>query len=156
RPLRGTSLAPLTALIEPVTTTGSGSVLRRPSGEDSAMVTIVTDVRLKEGSEQDWDTAMRERMAAAKKHAGWVGGQMLWPEDDPTRRVIVGTWQTRDDWERWHEDPEFAETREELEGLVMEPEEHEWHEVVLDVRHAAARPAGRTRAPKSGPKRKAS
>ena len=83
------------------------------------MVTIVTDVQLKEGSEQDWDAAMRERMEAAKKQPGWVGGQMLEPEDDPRRRVIVGTWETRDDWEKWHEDPEFAETREELEGLVM-------------------------------------
>jgi len=74
------------------------------------MVTIVTDVQLKEGSEQDWDAAMRERMEAAKKQPGWVGGQMLEPEDDPRRRVIVGTWETRDDWEKWHEDPEFAET----------------------------------------------
>ncbi len=125
------------------------------------MVTIMTDVHLKEGSEQDWDAAMRERMAAAKKQPGWVGGQMLEPEDDPTRRVIVGTWQTRDDWEKWHEDPEFAETREELEGLVLEPEQHEWHEVVLDVRRAAARLAASKReSPKretrSGSRRKAS
>ena len=55
------------------------------------MVTIVTDVQLKEGSEQDWDAAMSERMEAAKKQPGWVGGQMLEPEDDPRRRVIVGT-----------------------------------------------------------------
>jgi heme-degrading monooxygenase HmoA len=119
------------------------------------MVTIVTDVRLKEGSEQDWDAAMRERMAAAKRQPGWVGGQMLEPEDDPSRRVIVGTWQTRDDWEKWHEDPEFAGTREELEGLVMEPEEHEWHEVVLDVRKTAARPAASQQERKPVSRRKA-
>ena len=35
------------------------------------MVTIVTDVHLKEGSEQDWDAAMSERMEAAKKQPGW-------------------------------------------------------------------------------------
>jgi len=120
------------------------------------VVTIVTDVHLKEGSEQDWDAAMRERMEAAKKQPGWVGGQMLEPEDDPRRRVIVGTWETRDDWEKWHEDPEFAETREELEGLVMEPEQHEWHEVVLDVRKAAARPAAARRESRPGARRKAS
>jgi heme-degrading monooxygenase HmoA len=120
------------------------------------MVTIVTNVHLKEGSEQDWDAAMRERMAAAKNQRGWVGGQMLEPEDDPMRRVIVGTWETRDDWEKWHEDPEFAETREELEGLVLEPEEHEWHEVVLDVRRTAARPAALKRESRSSSRRKAS
>jgi len=118
------------------------------------MVTIMTDIHLKEGSEQDWDAAMRERMAAAKKQPGWVGGQMLEPEDDPRRRVIVGTWQTRDDWEKWHEDPEFAETREELEGLVMEPEQHEWHEVVLDVRRSAALSAVPKQGGKQAPRRK--
>jgi len=120
------------------------------------MMTIVTDVHLKEGSEQDWDAAMRERMAAAKRQPGWIGGQMLEPEDDPMRRVIVGTWQTREDREKWHEDPEFAETREELEGLVMEPEQHEWHEVVLDERRAAARPTAPKRESRSASRRKAS
>jgi heme-degrading monooxygenase HmoA len=105
------------------------------------MVTIVTDVRLKEGSEQEWDATMQERMTAARKQAGWVGGQMLSPVDDPTKRVIVGTWQTRDDWQKWHEDPDFADTRAALAGLVAEPERYAWHEVRLDMRPTAGRRA---------------
>ena len=75
------------------------------------MMTILTEVRLKRGTEGDWDAAMRERMAAARKQPGWIAGQMLKPIDEPDKRVIVGTWRTRDDWKRWHEDPRFAETR---------------------------------------------
>lgn len=118
------------------------------------MMTIVTEVQLKEGSEQDWDAAMRERMAQAKKQPGWVGGQMLQPEDDPIKRVIVGTWQSRDDWEKWHEDPRFEETREELEGLVAEPEQHAWYEVVLDVRRGPALSAVPKQGRKQAPRRK--
>src|SRR2546430_15991036 len=92
--------------------------------EDGTMVTIVTDVHLKEGSEQDWDAAMRERMAAAKKQLGWVGGQMLEPEDDPMRRGVIGTWQTRGDWEEWDEDPEVAGTPEGIEGMGKETPQH--------------------------------
>jgi heme-degrading monooxygenase HmoA len=100
------------------------------------MMTIVTTVRLKDGAQQEWDTVMRERLAAARKQAGWVGGQLLRPENQNESRIIVGTWRTKEDWEKWHEDPEFAETRQRLDGLAREEPQHSWHEVVHDVRRA--------------------
>jgi heme-degrading monooxygenase HmoA len=109
------------------------------------MVTIVTDIQLKDGTEREWDTAMRERMAAVKKQPGWVGGQMLQPEGESSRRLIIGTWRTHEDWKSWHEDPEFDKTRKELAGLTAAPEQHAWHEVVLDVRSPKA---GRSAEPK--------
>src|SRR5207245_6405629 len=56
------------------------------------MMTIVTHVSLKQGSEPDWDAAMRERLAAAAERPGWVGGQPLMPPERLNRRLIVGTW----------------------------------------------------------------
>src|SRR5262249_60826855 len=47
---------------------------------------------------------MRARMTAAKERPGWVGGQLLRVENHPSRRVIVGAWRTRADWEAWHRD----------------------------------------------------
>ena len=101
------------------------------------MMTIVTHVHLKEGAARDWEAAMRTRLSAAKKRPGWVGGQLLRPADKPDRRVIVGTWRTRADWEAWHHDPKFTETRQRLDALESGPAEHWWHEVVLDVRQSA-------------------
>ena len=37
------------------------------------------------------------------------------------------------DWEAWHEDATFVETRKRLEGLEAQPGEQWWHEVILDV-----------------------
>jgi quinol monooxygenase YgiN len=54
-------------------------------------------------------------------------------ENEPSRRVIVGTWRTRADWEAWHRDPHFAETRRQLDPLVDGPEQRWWHEVVVDT-----------------------
>ena len=104
------------------------------------MMTIVTHVHLKEGAGREWDTAMHTRLSAAKKRRGWVGGQLLRQSDKADRRVIVGTWRTRADWEAWHQDPQFAETRRRLDGLESGPAEHWWHEVVLDVRKYEAAP----------------
>jgi heme-degrading monooxygenase HmoA len=110
------------------------------------MMTIVTHVHLKEGAGREWDTAMRTRLSAAKKRPGWVGGQLLRQSDRADRRVIVGTWRTRADWEAWHQDPQFAETRRRLDGLESGPAEHWWHEVVLDVRKYETAPGPASKA----------
>ena len=108
------------------------------------MMTIVTRVKLREGCEPRWDAAMRERLEAARNQAGWIAGQVAIPVDALDERVIIGTWQTRADWEAWradweawHADPKFRETRKQLEGLETRPPEEWWHEVVTDLRAAA-------------------
>jgi heme-degrading monooxygenase HmoA len=98
------------------------------------MMTIVTRVTLKEASEPEWDAAMRARLDAARHQRGWIGAQLLIPLGDLKKRVLIGTWKTRADWEAWHKDPAFAETRRRLEGLEAAPSEEWWHEVILDAR----------------------
>jgi heme-degrading monooxygenase HmoA len=102
------------------------------------MMTIVTTVTLREGAEPTWDEAMRARLEAARGQQGWIGGQLLMPIDGLNKRVIVGTWETRADWEAWHRDPAFAQTREKLDGLETRPSEHAWHEVLVDLHPATA------------------
>jgi heme-degrading monooxygenase HmoA len=94
------------------------------------MMTVITRVSLSSGSEPEWDEAMRERLKAAPEQAGWIGGQLLIPSEGLNQRVIVGTWQSRADWEAWHQDPAFQETRQRMEGLQEGPDEMEWFEVV--------------------------
>jgi len=65
------------------------------------MKTIGSHVHLKPGAGRDWDAVMRRRLSAATKRPGWVGGQLLRPADKEDKRVIVGTWRTRADWDAW-------------------------------------------------------
>jgi heme-degrading monooxygenase HmoA len=102
------------------------------------MMTIVTHVTLKEGTEPRWDAAMRDRLAVASDRPGWIGGQLLIPLDALNRRIIVGTWETRAHWEAWHNDPEFQATRAQIEGLEAAPSQHWWHEVIEDIRRPPA------------------
>ena len=97
------------------------------------MMTIVTHVTLKEGSEPEWDATMRARLAAVRGRPGWICTQLLIPSDGLNKRVIIGTWHTRADWEAWHQDPAFAETRTRLNGLEAAPRQEWWHEVMLDA-----------------------
>jgi heme-degrading monooxygenase HmoA len=101
------------------------------------MMTIITHVALKEGSEPEWDAIMRRRLDAAREQPGWLGGQLLIPLAALNERLIVGTWATRADWEAWHEDEAFNETRDRLNELQVEEHESTWHEVLVDVRTGA-------------------
>lgn len=99
-------------------------------------MTIVTHVTVRQGAEPEWDTVMRERLETAKGRPGWVGGQLLIPLDGLNKRLIIGTWQTRSDWEAWHEDEAFKQTRKRLEGLEAGPGQEGWHEVIAEARKA--------------------
>lgn len=98
------------------------------------MMTVVTHVTLKAGSEPEWDAAMRDRLSAAHGRPGWVGGQLLIPLDGHNKRAVIGTWESRADWEAWHEDEAFAETRARMDGLQEERGEMAWYEVVTEGR----------------------
>lgn len=100
------------------------------------MMTVITRMSLKAGTESEWDKAMRERIDAAQSQQGWISGQFLVPTEGSNERVIVGTWQSRSDWESWHDDPAFKETRQRLEGLQQGPDQMEWFEVVTEGREA--------------------
>lgn len=93
------------------------------------MMTVITETTLKPGQEQEWDRAFEERLRAAKQQPGWVDTQLLIPEDEPNKRIVVGTWRSRDDWERWHETPPFRQTREPLNRSSMDDGRPEWHKV---------------------------
>jgi heme-degrading monooxygenase HmoA len=94
------------------------------------MEAVITRVVLNDGAASEWETTMRDRMTAAESSQGWIGGSILAPEGDGTGRVILGLWETRADWERWHEDPAFQETAERLKGLEQDAGTATWHEVV--------------------------
>ena len=97
------------------------------------MMTVITYITVTGGSEPEWDAAVRERFDNARTRPGWVRGEILMPLDALDKRVIVGTWQSRADWEAWHEDPAFAATREQLDSLQTDQSEPSWYEVVADV-----------------------
>ena len=102
------------------------------------MMTVITRVKLAAGNETEWDQAMQERLKAAPSQPGWIGGQLLMPAEGTNERVIVGTWESREHWKAWHDDPAFQETRQRLEGLQQGPDEMEWLEVVTEAREQFA------------------
>lgn len=97
------------------------------------MMTIITRVKLREGSTEQWDRAMHTRIEAARSAKGWISAQLLKGVDEALERAIVGVWDSQADWEAWHDDVAFRRTREQLSGLEERPQESVWFEVVEDL-----------------------
>jgi heme-degrading monooxygenase HmoA len=98
------------------------------------MVTVVTRVRIKDGREAEWDKVFGERAQAARDQDGFVFVQLCRPEGSQSERVVVGTWESRDNWEAWHTDEAFVETRRQLEEIDDEQAGSEWWDVVVEER----------------------
>jgi heme-degrading monooxygenase HmoA len=98
------------------------------------MVTIVSRVRIRSGDVEAWEEAFSERAAAAREQSGFVSVQLAVPLDAPSERVIIGTWESREDWELWHGHEAFLETRRQLEEIDDEKEQDRWHEVLVHER----------------------
>ena len=97
------------------------------------MMTVVTHVKIKEGREPAWDAAFRERIASAREQRGFVAVQLCIPSDAMDERVVIGTWETRADWEAWHGTEPFQQTRRQMEEQSDSKRKREWwHEVVLE------------------------
>jgi heme-degrading monooxygenase HmoA len=94
------------------------------------MEAVITRVVVNHGAESEWEGVMRDRMTAAESSPGWIGGAILTPQDEASARVIVGLWETRDAWKRWHEDPAFHDTGERLKGLESDAGTPVWHAAV--------------------------
>jgi heme-degrading monooxygenase HmoA len=93
------------------------------------MMTVITETTIQPGKEAQWDQAFAERVQAAKEQPGWHALQVLIPENASNRRVIVGTWEDRAAWARWHTAGAFHETRQHLDQLGTDDGQERWFTV---------------------------
>ena len=96
------------------------------------MMTIVTHVAIESGQEPAWDRAWQERLKSARQQKGWIAAQLCIPASAVNERVVVGTWDTRADWEAWHASESFQATRRTMEQLETERRDEWWHEVLVE------------------------
>jgi heme-degrading monooxygenase HmoA len=99
-----------------------------------AMTVITHHVLRDDAAARDWDAAMYQRLTAARDQPGWIEGVLLRAVNDRMLRTIVGTWESREAWEAWHDEDAFRETRERLDGLQSRPSETTWYEVIEERR----------------------
>lgn len=93
------------------------------------MMTVIAETTVKPNHTAEWDRAFQERIRSAKDQPGWIDVQLLIPSNEPDKRVVVGTWRSREDWERWHATGSFRKTREAMDAATAAEGPVHWYDV---------------------------
>jgi heme-degrading monooxygenase HmoA len=96
------------------------------------MKTVITETTVIPGKEKTWDDAFRDRAKAAANQPGLIGLSLLIPVDDEHKRLVVGIWESEDDWAKWHETPDFQRTREMMNRVTESDGPPQWHQVATE------------------------
>lgn len=80
---------------------------------------------------------LRELRADAMQQQGYISGETLIRADDPQKIIVISTWHSMDDWNRWKESEQRRKIDEILEKLQVEStvyEEYVYSKFRLAVR----------------------
>ncbi len=89
------------------------------------LVKVFMRRQLKEGKTNEVFTLIRKIRSRAMKKRGYISGETFVDHEDTTKTMVVGTWQSIDDWKDWKEDPKREELEAQLAGLLERPTKYE-------------------------------
>jgi heme-degrading monooxygenase HmoA len=61
---------------------------------------------------------------ATTKQDGYISGETLQRIDKPGETVVVSTWESAEDWNRWVRDPERIQLQEKIDTLLGKETEY--------------------------------
>jgi heme-degrading monooxygenase HmoA len=84
-------------------------------------VRIIIDRKVKKGKEVDFAKLLRKLRSKAIFSEGYISGEMLRDRDDPQNYIVITTWQSVADWERYEKVPETSKIHARIEKLMAKP-----------------------------------
>ncbi|MDY6836974.1 MAG: antibiotic biosynthesis monooxygenase family protein [Thermodesulfobacteriota bacterium] len=77
-----------------------------------------------EGRAQDLEPLLRELRTRATVQPGYISGETLQRIDKPDEYVVIGTWESIEDWNRWATSQERNEVQGRIDTLLGGKTEH--------------------------------
>lgn len=88
-------------------------------------VKVLIKRRFKEGKAKEVITLLNELRSEAMAQTGYITGESLISIDDPQKVLVIGTWQSMEDWLKWKENPNRRGNESRLEPYLEEPADYE-------------------------------
>ena len=89
------------------------------------LVKVIMRRRMKDGHAREVFSLIRKIRGRAMNQKGYISGETLIDHADPRKSLVIGTWQSMEDWLDWKEDPRRIELEAQLEPLLEGPTEYE-------------------------------
>ena len=81
-------------------------------------VRIIIDRKVKKGKVSDLSKLLRELRSKAMPSKGYISGETLRALDDPYNYIVITTWQSVEDWEKWGKNRERKKIQARIEKLM--------------------------------------
>lgn len=84
-------------------------------------IRVIIQRRVRYGREAELRRALEKMRVQALGEPGYVSGETLRCPTDPSLWVVISTWETMADWQRWAQGPDRVEFESRIAHLVEAP-----------------------------------
>jgi heme-degrading monooxygenase HmoA len=100
-------------------------------------VKILIYRKIKPGKEKELSEAVRELRSKAIHAPGYISGETLRSIEDPSVHLVISSWKSIEDWNKWFNTPERKAFQEKMDVILEEltkitPYKHESFPVNAD------------------------
>jgi heme oxygenase (mycobilin-producing) len=89
--------------------------------QEAMTVKIIIDRKVKKGKEAEFFDLLKELRSKAISSRGYISGETLRALSDRHNYIVVGTWQSADNWENWERNPERRKVQTRIEKIMVRP-----------------------------------
>ncbi len=84
-------------------------------------VKVIIDRKVKKGKESELSEMLKQLRSKAVSSQGYISGETLRALSDRHNYIVVGSWQSVDDWKNWEKNPERKKIQARIEEIMMRP-----------------------------------
>ncbi len=84
-------------------------------------VRVLITRRFKEGKAIELLNHLNQLRATAVNQAGYITGETLMGLDDEQKLLVISTWESDGEWQKWKDDPLRKTYEDKMETLLLEP-----------------------------------
>jgi len=77
--------------------------------------------KIKEGRTREVFALLNKFRSDAMSQKGYISGETLFNHDEPQEILVIGMWQSMENWLNWKNNPERQANERLLENLLDEP-----------------------------------
>lgn len=86
---------------------------------------ILIKRKFQTGKKKEIISVMRELRSRAMDQPGYISGETLATPEDPQLLMVIGTWQSLDNWHNWCNNPTRQALEQILESYQIGPTEYQ-------------------------------
>ena len=87
-------------------------------------IKVIVKRKVSKGKEAALLPLLLELRAKATSQPGYISGETLRGVDDPEDYLVLGTWQSIENWKDWESSPGRAQIQEKIDALLGEKTEY--------------------------------